>query len=95
MADAPQLPNDFDNCDVLDSLIDFLLAKLDNEFTFNEMRKLKRDEPQNNEGHKSRLPPYNRCILQQKLRGGNPAHYLNWWFPVHIRLESIAQQLSA
>lgn len=51
----------------------------------------KKSWTQNNEGHKSQFPAYNSCILQQKLRGGNPAHYLNWWFPVHIIAKSIAQ----
>lgn len=54
-------------------------------------RQSKRSRPQNNEGHKSQFPPCSSCILRQKLRGGNPAHYLNWWFPAHIRAESIAQ----
>lgn len=50
----------------------------------------KRSRTQNNEGHKSQFPPYNSSIPPM-VRGGNPAHYLNWWFPAHITAQSLSR----
>lgn len=52
-------------------------------------RHSKRSRTQNNEGHKSQFPPYNSSIPPM-LQRGNPAHYLNWWFPAHITAQSLS-----